>query len=128
MNLLLDATPESVVIDGIEYDVNTDYRVFIQIEQILHNSEMQSRTKVEAWLRLVYGMIPPNVTAAVEKIMYLYNCGSIPEKKESNSIAKPKEKLLYDFEFDAPYIYAAFMAQYGIDLSEEYASQFTVGS
>ena len=118
MNLLLDSVPDSVVIDGVRHDVDTDFRVFIQIEKILHDESLSNREKVLKWLQLVFGQIPTNIQAAVDRVMWLYRCGADLDEKSSTG-HKAKETLLYDFEFDAPYIYAAFLAQYGIDLTEE---------
>jgi len=118
VNLLLDSVPTSVVIDGVRHDVDTDFRVFIQIEKILHDESLSNREKVLKWLQLVFGQIPTNIQAAVDRVMWLYRCGADPDEKSSTG-RKAKETLLYDFEFDAPYIYAAFLAQYGIDLTEE---------
>lgn len=118
MNLLLNPVPSSVEIDGVRYRVNADFRTFIRIEQILNDREMPNKEKVHSWLNLVYGAkTPQDIRAAISKIMWLYNCGAEPEERKGSG-QKARQQLLYDFEFDAPYIYAAFLAQYGIDLNE----------
>lgn len=119
MNLLLDPAPNSVEIGGVRYQVNADFRTFIRIEQVLNNKEMTNREKVHSWLNLVYGAkVPQDIRAAVDKIKWLYSCGAEPEEDEGSG-KKAKQQLLYDFEFDSAYIYAAFLAQYRIDLNEE---------
>lgn len=121
MNILLDELPEYVTIDGKEYFIDTDFRTFIIYEMLLNRNE-DDRATVEAILDLFYTEeIPLDYSAALHAILDIYRCGQPEEKtkksqKNGNVFLRPK--MIYDYEFDAPYIYGAFLSQYNIDLNE----------
>lgn len=124
MNILIDSLPECVRIDGVEWPVNWGYRAFILIELCLFDGEQNEEQKVLNALNIFYNRdIPGNVVEAIDQMLWFYRGGKL-EKKPSNenkskrntNIAKPKR--CYDFGIDAPYIYAAFRTQYGIDLQD----------
>lgn len=119
MSLLLDVLPYEVEIDGTWYRLNTDYRICIMYEQLMLDSEVEDRNKLIKVLRLFFGDdIPRNTDVAVEKISWFYNCGMDPEEKRSKD-GKRSKKRIYDFDYDADYIYAAFMQQYGVNLQTD---------
>lgn len=121
MNILLDELPEYVTIDGKDYFIDTDFRTFIIYEMLLNRSE-DDRATVESILDLFYTEeIPLDYSAALHAILDIYRCGQPEEKakkpqKNGNVFLRPK--MIYDYEFDAPYIYGAFLSQYNIDLNE----------
>ena len=122
VNILLDPLPETVEVDGRAVPVNTDFRTFIQFEQILQRPDIDNRSKVMQWLELCFGSyVPTDIKGAVDKLLELYRCGK-PAKKQAKTLkngnVEIKPKMIYDYDFDAPYIYGAFMSQYGIDLND----------
>lgn len=120
-NILLDVLPETVEIDGMEYLINSDFRISILFELLVQDDTIGKRQKLIQGLKLYYPQIPSNTSEAVEKMIWFYRCGRVPdggreirEDDDGNSLEKP-----YSFEYDDAYIYAAFMEQYGIDLQDE---------
>lgn len=122
-NILTDKLPESVIIDGLKYPVNWDFKTMLRINIIL-NSE--SDDIAEQCLGLFYGTIPVNIEEAADKLIWFYHCGEIAEdktkereeKKEDEKTHEVYKPPVYSFEHDSSLIYAAFYEQYGIDLSE----------
>lgn len=116
-NILLDILPETVDIDGIEYRINSDFRISILFELLMQDDEPGKRQKLVQGLQLYYPEIPHNVTMAVDKMIWFYRCG-----KETGSgghgSGSGRAKQIYSFEYDDDYIYAAFLEQYGIDLQD----------
>lgn len=120
INLLLDDLPEHVEINGIDYPVNWGYRAMILIEICMFDTKRNEEQRVLDALNIFYSNnIPPEILEALDKLMWFYRCGK-EEKKEEHKKGTPvkKTKRTYCFEQDAPYIYAAFMTQYGIDLNK----------
>ncbi len=121
MNILLDTLPEHIEIDGKEYFIDTDFRTCIIFEKLMQSVD-DDKASVESWLNLFYTIEQPaDVQKAVDGILHIYCCGRPAEqtsqpKKNGNVILRPK--MIYDYEHDAPYIFGAFMSQYGIDLNE----------
>jgi len=123
MNILLDILPEEVAINGKRYYIDTDFRTFIIFEKIILDHTLTAKEKITELLNLVYTEeVPVDVTAAFDAAIQIYRCGeettSRPGATRKNGDVELKPKLIYDYEKDAPYIYAAFLSQYGIDLNE----------
>lgn len=123
LNLLMDILPEYVNIDGEEYFIDTNFRNGIIFEKIAF-SDIPIKNKVAQLLPIFYTeQMPRNTTVAMETIIGFYSCGvetkkdTAPQRrKNGNVVLKPK--MIYDYFHDAPYIYAAFLGNYGIDLTD----------
>ena len=123
MNILLDILPEEVTVNGKTYFIDTDFRTFIIFEKIVLDPALTARERITNLLDLVYTEeVPIDVEAAFLAAVDVYKCGdskpSRPSAVKKNGDVELKPKLIYDYEKDAPYIYAAFLQQYGIDLNE----------
>ena len=123
LNLLMDILPEYVNIDGEEYFIDTNFRNGIIFEKIAF-SDIPIKNKVAQLLPIFYTeQMPRNTTVAMETIIGFYSCGvetkkdTAPQRrKNGNVVLMPK--MIYDYFHDAPYIYAAFLGNYGIDLND----------
>lgn len=111
MSLLTSPLPKSVAIGGQDYAINTDFRVGIQFEGLLLKKMGESERILEM-LRLYFPIIPPDPVEAIQQILWFYRCGK--EDRDSKDSSTPA----YSFEQDDGYIFAAFVDQYQIDLSE----------
>ena len=122
LNLLLDSLPEAVTVNGREYGFDMDFRRFIILEKLLDDPELDNRRRIDEMLDLFYfDGVPQDIQAAVKKIMEVYRCGETAETKSrrrKNGQVELKPKMVFSFEYDAPYIYSAFLHDYGIDLNE----------
>lgn len=116
-NILLDILPETVDIDGIEYRINSDFRISILFELLMQDDELGKHQKLVQGLQLYYPEIPHNVTMAVDKMIWFYRCGKETGNGGHGS-GSGRAKQIYSFEYDDDYIYAAFLEQYGIDLQD----------
>ena len=120
MNMLIDELPTSVDIDGIQYDLNCDFRYSVMFEMLMFDDEVSETDKLKKALKLYYGnRIPKNVEKAVEKIMWFYRCGKEPPQKAKRRRRERGNDRCYDFDHDDAYIYAAFLQQFGVDLQDE---------
>ena len=61
--------------------------------------------------------IPADVGAAFTAVMNFYHCEK--DNASQGGTTTNRRTQIYSFEHDAPYIYAAFLEQYGIDLTQE---------
>lgn len=123
-NLLTGSLPTSVTIQGREFFAETDFRKMIELEKLILDTGGNAPERINRIFKLIYTKgIPPDANAAFSGLIFIYSCGKPIEpkkiaKKKRNGQIDIKEKLIYDYEFDAPYIYGAFMSQYGIDLHD----------
>lgn len=121
-NILLDFLPETVTVEGKEFNIDSNFRTCIILERILDNKRLDNKHKVMEVIDLFYGEEHPESTeAAIGAVMRFYRCGEEPSKASKpkmNGNVEIKPKMIYSFESDAPYIFGAFLTQYGIDLNE----------
>ena len=115
--------PETVVIDGTAYPIRRDFRIGMQFERI-YGSKLVDRDKILRLLQVYYSEIPENIPEAINQMIWFYRCGEPEEKNEDENGKRQRyqrrssKEPAYSFAQDAPYIYAAFKEQYGIDLTE----------
>ena len=117
-NIILGKLPTHV---PSKLKIRTDFRESIKFELLMQDKEIPDIEKIKMALNLYY--YEPSkikdVNLAIKDILWFYKCGK--EKEEINvdeeSNIKNRQKQIYSYEFDAEYIYSAFMEQYNIDLN-----------
>lgn len=137
MNLLIDRPPETVIIGGTEYEINSDFRASILFELLMQDDSVDNLRKLEQALELYFPDGYPekeDLAEVFKAIVWFYRCGR-PDKERkpgkpqqtAEEAAEAEEQELegqdiaeqaYSFDFDDEYIYAAFRQQYGINLSK----------
>ena len=108
MSLLTAAPPRSISLGGADFPINPDFRNILAISKLLSDSEDESAI-FEALNRFYTESIPPDAEQAVNGFIDFFT-----DKSDKKSSAKGK---VVDFDFDADYIFAAFLNEYNIDLS-----------
>ena len=68
MNILIDALPESVVVGGTEYRIETGFRTSILFELLIRDRRIPDHLKLSQMLKLYYPRIPDDEEEAAEKI------------------------------------------------------------
>lgn len=117
MNLLVDELPQSVEIEGKRYEIRWDFRISVLYELLMDDVSVPLEDKFPMALNLYFPAIPEDMESAMEAIQWFYNGGQEESKRKHNGRKAGKAQRIYSFHYDAPYIYAAFMSQYGIDLN-----------
>lgn len=110
-NILTDVFPDSVIIDEEKCYMKTHFKRWIEFELIMMSPKLKDEIKLAAILPLCFKKLPSSADKAVKACMKFY-CGNVKR-------GKGDAKTSYNFLHDAELIYAAFMSQYGIDLSRE---------
>lgn len=103
------ALPESVTVDGRAFYFRSDFRTILKIFAIMADPEVIEAHKAEQIVRLFFiDDFPQNWD---EVFGWFVRCGDEPKEKRTN-------ERDFDYDFDAPEIYASFLQLYGIDLLE----------
>jgi hypothetical protein len=119
MNILIDLMPTKIGIDGVEYDINSDFRTSMLFELLMQETEIDDKQKIFQALELYYPIVPENIDLAIEQLLWFYRCGKDIETSISNGNGKGKSiNQIYSYNFDDDYIYSAFLDQYNIDLQD----------
>lgn len=116
MNLLVDPLPKSVRIGGQDWPINSEFYVGILFELTMQDSTLTDTEKVVQALSLYFPQMPPDIKGAMDAMLWFYRCGAEAQKPGSGSGGGHPKKA-YCFEQDADLIFAAFYAQYSLDLS-----------
>ena len=112
MSILSAALPEYVEISGGKYGINTDFRRWIEFEEMIRINPPAKR--YAEILKKYYISLPPEFSEAVYALCRFYAGGIMPQKSMADA-----GKRLYSYSQDADLIYCAFYAQYHIDLEKE---------
>ena len=97
--------PDSITEDGRAFFINPDYRVILKILRMLEDPEIYDMHKKQLACQWFYkDDIPED---GWEQLLLFVGGG--------NERTTPVQRE-FDFEFDAPEIYASFMKSYGMDL------------
>lgn len=132
MNVLLDRLPTEIFVSGKPVSIFPDFRTWILFEQINLDCTLTNQQKAERSLQLVFPdllqVMNHTPEEIVEKMLWFYRGGDRQPNAYQLREAKREEAqqeagtgshlAYYDYDFDADYIYAAFLQQYGLDLNE----------
>lgn len=111
--LLLGPLPSAVEVGGRAYAIQTDFRAGIGFERTMLDASLPARAKVARALAAYYPAdMPPDAEAAFHAALWFYRGGQAEAASEGGG----GHERLYDFAADADAVYAAFYAQYGLDL------------
>ena len=106
--------PTKVKIEDREYEINTDFRVAIECNQIALDDKISDFERALAIIYKLYGEKGLNAKSDLNRLLELgqkyLSCGKEVENKEN-------EEPDMDFVQDMDYIEASFMSDYNIDLS-----------
>ena len=106
MSILTRGLPEFVVCRGERYEIETDFRAWIDFYERARERDIPGMLKV-------YRRLPPSLSEALELAAEFGRGGALPYGSGHRG-----GRALLDYEADAGLIYAAFMGEYGIDLCE----------
>ena len=114
-NLLINKLPQHTD-SGMR--IRTDFRESIKFELLMQDRTIEEDKKIRMILNLYYYRAEQitDLKKALEEVVWFYAGGD--KKENTNRTAKNNnKKQIYSYEFDAEYIYSAFMQQYRIDLN-----------
>lgn len=119
--LLTGKLPTSFRIGGNEYEISSDFRTMLELEEVFSSDELTEAEKAEQALRLFYGCVPENLEEAVEKLCFFWQGGRKEKPSKRRRQAAEGDfyhRPIYSFTHDAGLIYGAFLTQYGMDLTD----------
>lgn len=124
-NILIDPLPLAIQVSGRELPIETDFRTGILFEQLVQSREIPQEEKIAYAVNLYFPDCFPEdadgQVQAVNGMLWFYACGDEEQTKPKESAPSDGSRTarrIYDYDVDAPLIYAAFLAQYRIDLQD----------
>ncbi len=127
---MIGLLPKSLVIDGIEYDIDSDYRTALLIMQMYNDRALSALNAQMTMLNILFTtipegesepvtIIPENISEAIKQAMWFLNIGD-----NDNNIKLTKRTI--DYKKDEQLIFSAVNAVYTKDVrSERYMHWWT---
>ena len=100
--------PQAVKVGGRFFAINTDFKYLLRFRELLSDKH----TPLTAFDFMYTKDIPEGRLQGIAAIYEFMN----PPRELPRSTTEDDGEIVIDYEIDAPYIYAAFLEQYGIDL------------
>lgn len=107
---LYQAPPDRVTVECVEYAVDTDFRVWMELQSVLSGEQEGQADRIAGFLERL-GL--PVCKASLDAVVEFYTA----ESQEKVVASRKACSIAFDFRKDSEYIYAAFMGAYGIDLT-----------
>lgn len=114
---ILQRLPESVTACGREYAINTDFRVWIEVEKLIFDKSVPYAERIAGMFVLALTEPPKGDPAELAKRLLEFCFGSDVQNHAREDGAG--SKAVFDYDEDAEYIYSAFLGEFGIDLTTE---------
>ena len=112
MNLFYEEYPEEIIVNGKEIPIITDFREYIRLLDMLQDDSLSLYEKV-FYVRNYFKENPEDFLAAFEELM---NFVTMERMEEQEGECCRERKQVYSFEIDYPFIFSAFLHDYGINL------------
>lgn len=117
---------DTVEIDGKTYKLDLSFDNVLRLIDMLNDKQLDDITQIETGLYMLLGVeldYPINKKEEIFYQIFYETIGkeveeNIPVDIEGNPMPAKKEEKVYSIKQDAPYIYASFYQDYGIDLYE----------
>lgn len=117
---------DTVEIDGKTYKLDLSFDNVLRLIDMLNDKQLDDITQIETGLYMLLGVDIDYSIDKKEEIFYqiFYETigkeveEKIPVDLDGNPMPQQKEEKIYSIKQDAPYIYASFYQDYGIDLFE----------
>ena len=110
-NILLDKLPE-ITPNG--FKIKTDFRQAIKFELLMQDRNISDEEKVILALNLFYDEVT-DVNKQLDDTIWFYLKGKKIEELKTDK--EGNNQQIYSFEYDADYIFSAFLETYNIDLN-----------
>ena len=117
---MIGSLPKSLLIDGVDYPIRSDYRVILTIFDAFGDPNLSMVSKQYIMLDAIYKDVPSNKSEAIKQAVWFINGG-----KEEENEQKPNKKLM-DWHQDEQMIFSAVNSVAGKEIrNEEYLHWWT---
>ena len=119
LNVLYEEFPNYVLVHGIHYGIETDFREWIRFSELVEDDTVQWQEKVDLMLRWYRENTPDDLEAALYALGDFLAARSLYKSREEELCDKSDNECkepVFSFSEDAGCIYSAFVDCYGIDL------------
>lgn len=115
MNLFYEEYPDKIFVNNEEIPIITDFREYVKLMDMLNDSELLSHEKAQLLLQY-FKEFPNNFNAAIDALIGFVLMDELQTAGSMNNQEEMPQKEVYSFEIDYPFIFSAFLSEYGINI------------
>lgn len=117
MNLFYEEYPTSIEVNGKKVPIITDFREYVRMFDILKSTDIDLFEK-KILLEQYFKETPDDFGAAMDALADFVVMKELREEKEDieGDEEERDRKTLYSFTIDYPFIFSAFLQDYGINI------------
>ena len=117
MNLFYEEYPMTIVVGNEEIPIITDFREYVKLIDMLKDDSLNSTEKI-FFINQYFLEAPNNFAEAMNELTdFVIMKDRSNQGCEENSIEdRENQREVYSFEYDYPFIFAAFLSEYGINI------------
>lgn len=106
--------PDCVLVEGKNYNINTDFRTWAELYSFLESSATYEQKILKLLSDGYINELPPHLDSAVKALLDFM----VQDNDTKHTRSESSDKII-SFSQDEGAIYASFLSQYGIDLFTE---------
>ncbi len=106
---MIGLLPKKLEVDGVEYDIRSDYRIALLILEAYNDPDLSYYEKAAICVKCLFEKIPKNFNAALEKAVWFLDGGDI-------CVIEKKEKKIIDWKQDEQLIFSALNKVAGYEI------------
>lgn len=117
-NILYEQFPTYVVVHGIRYPIETDFREWIRFSELVEDDDVPWQVKVQLMLQWYRKDVPTDLEAAVYALGDFLSARKLYLTDDEDDTTEDEKEIkpAFSFQDDAGCIYSAFVDCYGINL------------
>lgn len=117
MNLFYEKYPESIVVNEEEIPIVTDFREYVKLMDMLKDDGLSSTEKIY-FLKQYFLAIPNDFSIAMNALtdFVIMKDRRVEDEETIEDGEAEDKKEVYSFEYDYPFIFSAFLSEYGINI------------
>lgn len=117
MNLFYDEYPCEIEVNGEEIPIITDFREHVKLIDMLNDAELEPTEKA-MYIMQYFKENPGDYPKAIEKLTEFVNMSALYQAggDSAQEEEQRRKKDLYSFSIDYPFIFSAFLHDYGINI------------
>lgn len=116
MNLFYEEYPTTINVGEREIPIITDFREYVKLMDMLRDDTLNSSEKFFL-LKQYFLFEPDDYSMALDALTdFVVMKSEGEENNYSNDDTEPAKKEVYSFEYDYPFIFSAFLSEYGINI------------
>lgn len=117
MNLFYQELPKTIDVNGQEIQIITDFREYVRLIDMLKDTELDPIEK-KYFVEQYFKEPPQDFEVAMEALTDFVTMSTVDDKtnKSEEQEEERVKKDVYSFQIDYPFIFSAFLHDYGINI------------